>query len=110
MIIYENKTHKILRASHRHPGIDSAIDVALTSGDVIVGHVIGKNAASGADCFGGAPLTISCVLPGDRLAILYTFAWRWSEIGQRMMLGWWHGDSEWDVLCVQEYGPVMEAV
>jgi len=107
MKLYENSELAIMRPDHRHPGIDSAIDLAAQSGDVIVGHVERKNAANGADIFGGAPLSIVGVLPDGSVAILYTFGWRWSESGQRNVLGWWFGASEWDVAAIQQYGPVL---
>lgn len=90
----------IERALHTHPGFHSAIDIARQSGDVIVGH---SSEHTGCDIFGRSPL---CIFDGDE-NLMYTFGWRWSESGHRNVLGWWYGDSEWDVANIQSYGPVL---
>ena len=108
IIIFENEELMIERACSWHPGLDSAIDIARHSGEVIVGHVIWKNAGTGCDTFGRSPLRICCVQPDESVTVMYTFGWRWSESGQRSVLGWWHGDSEWDVVEIQAYGPVLD--
>jgi hypothetical protein len=108
MIIFENDDIVVESASYCHPGFDSAIDLAKKSGDVIVGHVVHRNAATGCDTFGRSPLAIVAILPDDTVATLYEFGWRWSGIGGRNILGWWYGPSEWDISAIQEYGPVLE--
>lgn len=96
----------IERALHSHPGFDSAIDLARKSGDVIVGHSMEH---TGCDIFGRSPLCIFCEMPDGTISTMYQFGWRWSESGQRNVLGWWYGDSEWDVASIQMYGPVLSA-
>ncbi len=107
MIIFENDDLAIERSGSWHPGFDSAIDLARNSGDVIVGHPVWKKTGTGCDIFGRSSLSIFCVLPDDSVMVMYTFGWRWSESGQRNVLGWWYGDSEWDVVAIQDYGPVL---
>lgn len=107
MIIFENDELAIERSGSWHPGFDSAIDLALSSGDVIVGHPVWKKASTGCDIFGRSSLSIFCVLPDDSVMVMYAFGWQWSESGQRSVLGWWHGDSEWEVVAIQDYGPVL---
>lgn len=106
MIIFENADVVVTRASHRHPGLDSAITLAQC-GDVIVGHIEVKAAAVGADCFGSPPLCVVAVCHDEAVVVMYTYGWRWSEAGQRNVLGWWFGDGEWDVAAIQAYGPVL---
>jgi len=107
-IIFEDDTLVIERARHTHPGFDSAIDLAFLSGpSVIVGHRVWKNAGTGADCFGRSSLGIYVEMPDDSLLELYYFGWRWSPSGERQVLGWWYGESEWDVCHIQQYGPVQ---
>ena len=107
-IIFENDTLVIERARHTHPGFDSAIKLAISSGDgVIVGHRVWKNACTGSDIFGRSHLGIYVQLDDDSLAELYWFGWRWSPSGERQVLGWWYGESEWDVAKIQQYGPVQ---
>ena len=109
-ILHENADWIVYRASHTHPGFDSGIDVARRCGGVMMGYVLRKGAANGCDCFGRASLEIICVMADDSIIRLYMYAWRWSESGQRNVLGWWYGDGEWDVESIQEYGPVQDEV
>lgn len=109
-ILYENSEFRIERASSNHPGFDSAIDVVKGSGDLFIGHKVPQNGFPKHDCFGTAPLGIFCVLPDDSIVDVYEFGWRWSPSGERNVLGWWFGDSEWDVTNIQKYGKVVESI
>lgn len=90
----------VCQASHTHPGFDSGLEICRSAGDVLMGH---GSEHTGCDIFGKSPL---CIFTGDG-DVMYTFGWRWSESGQRNILGWWYGPSEWDVANIQRYGPVQ---
>ncbi len=98
----------IAPASHTHPGYDSGVELARHLGDVVLGHVAHEHAGNGADAFGGPPLVIATTLADDTLAILYTFAWRWSESTHQNVLAWWCGDGEFDCATPEKYGPVLQ--
>jgi hypothetical protein len=106
--IFENNEMRIERYGSWHPGFDSGIELALAANANLLGGLVWKNAGNGADAFGGAPLVIATELADGTVAIVYRFEWRWSPSASQMVLGWWYGDSEWDVARIQEYGPVGE--
>ncbi len=96
---------RIERASHRHPGFDSGIDLCRTSGDVVMGHLVHDN---GADRFGGPPLVIATELQDGSVVTLYRFEWRWSPATCQRVLAWWYGPGEWDCVTPERYGPTLE--